>query len=382
MPSHGGLSMIYLDNAATTYFKPTPVINAVGSTLKYLSANPTRSSHSLAVKAGMLVEDTRENAAKMFGTTPDRVVFTLNCTDALNTAIFGTVKKGGHVITTVFEHNSVLRPLIRLKELGMIDYTVLSPLMGGFVSAEQVASAIRQNTYMIITNHVSNVTGAVQPIADIGYLAEKYGLIFLVDSAQSAGYREINMDRDKISMLAVAPHKGLHAPQGVGLLLIRGKTVVRPFRYGGTGTDSAKPQPSELPEALESGTLPTPAIAGLNAALKYTVENADENRKKLNGMFYYTIGEMSKINGIRLYTKKEFGGNIIAFSVRGMSSSEAGNILADEYDICVRSGLHCAPLAHKHYGTLKEGMVRIALGVENTVDELNFFLQAVSEISR
>ena len=149
MPPRGGQPMIYLDNAATTYFKPTSVINAVGTALKYLSANPTRSSHSLAVKAGMLVEDTRELAAKMFGTMPDRVVFTLNCTDSLNTAIFGTVKKGGHIITTALEHNSVLRPLIRLKECGLIDYTVLSPLMGGCVSAEQIASAIRQNTYMI-----------------------------------------------------------------------------------------------------------------------------------------------------------------------------------------------------------------------------------------
>lgn len=374
--------MIYFDNAATTYFKPTCVINAVGTALKYLSANPTRSSHSLAVKAGMLVEETRELTAKMFGTTPDKVVFTLNCTDALDTAIFGCSRRGGHIITTALEHNSVLRPLIRLKELGIADHTVLSPLIGGSVSAEQIAAAIRPNTYMIIASHVSNVTGAVQPISDIGYLAEKYGLIFLVDGAQSAGYRDINMSRDHISLLALAPHKGLHAPQGVGLLLIRGDVKVRPFRYGGTGTESAKPQPNELPEALESGTLPTPAIAGLNAALKYTVEKTEENRKKLNGLFYYTLGEMSKIGGIRLYTRKEYGGPVIAFTVKGMTSAEAGNILSDEYDICVRSGLHCAPLAHKHYGTLKDGMVRIAVGVDNNADEINFFLQALSEIAR
>ena len=373
--------MIYLDNAATTYFKPTSVINAVGTALKYLSANPGRSSHSLAVKAGMMIEDTRESAAKMFGTTPDKVVFTLNCTDALNTAIFGTAKKGGHIVTTVLEHNSVLRPLMRLKELGIADYTALSPLVGGFVSAEQIASALRPNTYMIIVNHISNVTGAPQPIADIGYLAEKYGLLFLVDGAQSIGYTSVNMERDKINLLAVAPHKGLHAPQGVGMLLIR-KATVRPFRYGGTGTESAKPQPTEPPEALESGTLPTPAIAGLNAALKYTAENGEENRKRLNGLFYYTMGELSKISGVRLYTRKEYGGPTIAFTVRGMTSAEAGNILADEYDICVRTGLHCAPLAHKHYGTLKDGMVRAAVGIENTADEINFFLQAVSEIAR
>lgn len=373
--------MIYLDNAATTFFKPTGVINAVGTALKYLSANPTRSSHSLAVKAGMMVEDTRETAARYFNCPPDKVIFTLNCTDALNTAIFGTVRRGGHIITTALEHNSVLRPLIRLKSLGVIDYTVLSPLGNGCVTAEQVASACRPNTYMIIANSISNVTGAPQPINEIGYFAEKAGLLFLVDGAQSAGYRKIDMKASKISMLAVAPHKGLHAPQGVGLLLIN-KGKIQPFRYGGTGTDSAKPQPSELPEALESGTLPTPAIAGLNAAFKYTIEHGEENAKKLTGMFIYTLSEMTKISGVQLYTKKEYGGPIIAFNVRGMTSAEAGNILSDEYDICVRCGLHCAPLIHKHYGTIKDGMIRVALGVDNTIDELNFFLQAVSELTK
>lgn len=373
--------MIYLDNAATTFFKPTSVVNAVGTALKYLSANPTRSSHSLAVKAGMMVEDTRETAAKFFSCPPDKVIFTLNCTDALNTAIFGTVRQGGHIITTALEHNSVLRPLTRLKSLGMIDYTVLSPLGSGCVTAEQIASACRPNTYMIIVNHIGNVTGAPQPIDDIGYFAEKTGILFLVDGAQSAGYRKIDMKASKISMLAVAPHKGLHAPQGVGLLLIRNGNVM-PFRYGGTGTDSAKPQPSELPEALESGTLPTPAIAGLNAAFKYAQEHGEENAKRLNGMFLYTIGELAKIPGIQIYTKREYGGPIIAFNLRGMSSVEAGNILSDEYDICVRCGLHCAPLVHKHYGTMKDGMIRVALGVDNTVDELNFFLQAIAELSR
>ena len=178
--------MIYLDNSATTFYKPTNVINAVGTTLKYLSANPTRSSHSLAIKAGMMVEDTRENVARAFGCTPDKAIFTFNCTDALNTAIFGTAKKNGHIITTALEHNSVLRPLARLKSIGLIDYTIIQPLNNGTISPEQILSAVRPNTYMIIVNHISNVTGAVQPIDDIGYLARKMNLLFLVDGAQSA----------------------------------------------------------------------------------------------------------------------------------------------------------------------------------------------------
>ena len=249
------------------------------------------------------------------------------------------------------------------------------------MTAEQIAGAVRPNTYMIIVNHISNVTGAAQPIDDIGYFAEKSGLLFLVDGAQSAGYRKIDMNASRISMLAVAPHKGLHAPQGVGLLLIR-KGSVRPFRYGGTGTESTKPQPTELPEGLESGTLPTPAIAGLNAAFKYVNDYGESNARKLTGMFIYTLGELSKIPGVQLYTKREYGGPVISFNVRGMSSAEAGNILSDEYDICVRCGLHCAPLVHKHYGTLKDGMIRASLGVDNTADELNFFIQAVKELSK
>lgn len=373
--------MIYLDNAATTFYKPSVVINAVSNALKYLSANPTRSSHSMAVKAGMMVEDTREHIAKYFNCSPANVIFTLNCTDALNTAIFGTVKRGGHIVTTALEHNSVLRPLMRLKSMGIADYTVLYPQKDGCVTPEQVASAIRNNTCLIIVNHISNVTGAVQPVADIGYLANRYEIPLLVDGAQSCGYRPIDMKAMNISMLAVAPHKGLHAPQGVGLLLIR-NTKVRPFRYGGTGTESAKPQPQVLPEALESGTLPTPAIAGLDAALKFTMDNFEENSKKLSSMFIYTLGELSKIPKVKLYTKKEYGGPIISFNISGISATEAGNILSDEYDICIRSGLHCAPLIHKHYGTIKEGMIRLSLGVDTTLDELNFFLQATSEIAK
>ena len=374
--------MIYLDNAATTFFKPVSVINAVSNSLKYLSANPTRSSHSLAVRAGILVEETRELAAKEFGCSPEKVIFTMSCTDALNTAIFGTVKRGGHIVTTALEHNSVLRPLMRLRQLGIIDYTAVNPLGGGFVTPEQINAAIRPNTYMIIVNHVSNVTGACQPVSDIGYLADKLGLLFLVDGAQSIGYMPVNMKTDKISMLSAAPHKGLHAPQGLGLLMINGDVKVQPMRYGGTGTESTKPQPTVLPEALESGTLPTPAVAGLNAALKWHAEGFKDMRKKLNGLFWYTMSELKKMHKITVYTPDESINNIISFSIKGMSSADAGNILSDEYDICVRSGLHCAPLIHKHYGTLGNGMVRVGLGVDNDINELNFFLQAVKELSK
>lgn len=374
--------MIYLDNSATTFYKPISVINAVSNSLKYLSANPTRSSHSLAVRAGILVEETRENCAKFLGCTPDKIIYTMSCTDALNTAIFGTVKRGGHIITTALEHNSVLRPLSRLKSLGIIDYTTILPLSNGCITPEQINSAIRPNTYMVIANHVSNVTGAVNPINEIGYLCNKRGLLFLVDGAQSVGYTKVNMKNDNITMLAVAPHKGLHSPQGVGILAINSDIKIEPFRYGGTGTESAKPQPTVLPEALESGTLPTPAIAGLQAGLQWTIEEYDANRKKLNSMFFYCISELSKINSIQIYTPKDSIQNIISFNIKGISANDVGNILSDEYDICLRAGLHCAPFIHKHYGTLNRGMIRASLGVDNDINELNYFIQAIKEISK
>lgn len=378
--------MIYFDNSSTTGFKPECVINAVSNTLRYLSANPGRGSHTLAMRTALLVNKTRENVAKLVGcSSVERVIFGLNCTDALNTAIFGTVQPGGHVVTTACEHNSVLRPLFELQKRGQITLTVLEPGELGFVSPEQILNAIRGETYLVCVNHVSNVTGAVAPITQIGArLRQKFErILFLVDGAQSVGYTDIDMTEMNIDVLSISPHKGLHGIQGVGCLVLSDRVNILPIRFGGTGTASSSTyQPYDLPEALESGTLPTPAIAGLNAAVNWNRQHAAYMRGRLSELSIYALENLRKIPNVSVYTPPNTFNGIISFNVGRLNSGEVSDILCDQYDIGVRSGLHCAPLMHKHLGTLSSGAVRMSLGFENTFAEIDHLINAVIEISK
>ncbi len=375
--------MTYLDNAATSFFKPPEVINAVANTLKYLSANPGRSGHSMSTKAGLLVHQARSRLAS-FIDCPDssRVVFTLNCTAALNTAILGTVKKGGHIITTACEHNSVIRPLFELQRKGLISLTVLAPDASGAVSLKDIKNALRPNTYMVATTHISNVTGAETDVKNIGEFTRSKGLLFLVDGAQSVGYGDVLLDGYSIDLLSIAPHKGLHAVQGVGALAISRFADVKPNIFGGTGTSSESVyQPEELPEGLESGTLPTPAIAGLNAALIWTQKNQKARMEKMGNLCKFCTEELKKMPGVTVYNPPGCCNSITAFNIEGLSSVEVSGILSDEYDVCVRGGLHCAPLMHRFLGTLERGIVRASFGIDNTYAEVEFFLNAIREIA-
>ena len=375
--------MIYFDNSATTFYKPPSVIGAVNSSLKYLSANPGRSGHSLSLKTATLVHKARINVANFLGLECGNVVFTLNCTHALNSAIFGIVKKGGHIITTCLEHNSVLRPLYELKRGGIIDLTILSPVNGmDFVTAKQVELAKRQETCLVIINHISNVTGAVQPISEIGSICKKYAIPLLVDGAQSVGYVDIDMGAMGIDMLTIAPHKGLHCPQGIGVLAVREGLSLKPRIYGGTGTDSLSLyQPLELPESLECGTLPTPAIASLNAGIKWTLKHTHSNREKLFALSDFTTSELKKISGIKIYTATNSVGGIVSFNIKGLHSMDIADILNNDYNICVRGGLHCAPLMHKFLGTMESGIVRASFGFETTFGDVNSLIKAVRNIT-
>lgn len=375
--------MIYLDNSATTYYKPPAVINAVTNALTFLSANPGRGGHSMSMKGARLVQHTREAAAAFFNCSdPSRVVFTDNCTGALNLAILGSVKQGGHVVTTAYEHNSVLRPLQKLKDDGMIEVTVLRPNERGVVTADSIERHLKRNTYMVVTSHVSNVTGAVTDITSVGRLCRGRGLCYLVDGAQSAGYVPLDMKESGIDLLAVAPHKGLHAPQGVGLLLLSDRVSLTPVRFGGTGTASHRPgQPDTFPEGFETGTLPTPAISGLSAALGYTAAHALENTQKLTALSVQLFDGLKQNKKVTLYSPGDVHNGIAAFNVGNLTSEDVGNILAAQYDICVRAGLHCAPLIHRHYGTFGRGMVRVSVGCDNTPAQIDFLLNAIQEIS-
>lgn len=376
--------MIYFDNSASTIYKPREVVCAAANALRFLSANPGRSGHSAAMRGAALVASARRKCAAFFGLKDcDGVIFTENCTEALNLAIFGTARRG-HVMTTALEHNSVLRPLYALKSRGNVSFSVVSPGCGGAMTAEAVERAIRPDTYLVVVNHVSNVTGAIAPIAEIGRVCRRRDVLFLVDGAQSGGYVDIDMDEMNVDMLAIAPHKGLHAPQGVGALLVgdRAKAALRPILYGGTGTASDElSQPSDFPDGFEAGTLPGPAIAGLCAALCRCEREGYKDREIINELSLRLRRGLYSIDGVKILSPENALSGIVAFNVRDYDSGEVADILSSEYDICVRAGLHCAPLAHKYLGTLGRGAVRVSLGYDNTLREVDFFLRAVGEIA-
>lgn len=369
--------MIYFDNSSTTFYKPPEVISSVAAALKHLSVNAGRSGHAYAIKAATALNKTREKAAEFFEAEPERTIFTYGCTDSLNLALFGSLKRGGHIITTAYEHNSTLRPLFKLKNDGLIDLTVIYPDPKGQISGGEVLSAIRRNTYLIAMNSVSNVTGERLPVEFVGKALKNTNIMFLVDGAQSAGY--CKYDYSLFDMHAIAPHKGLHAPQGIGLLILSEKARIKPVRMGGTGTMSQSLiQPEDLPEALESGTLPLPAILGLNAALCYTSREWQKISGKISMLGEYMLSRLKGVDGITVYTTDPTAG-IISFNSNKYDSAELADKLS-EAGFCLRSGLHCAPLVHKSFGTLKKGMVRASLGVDNTFNEIDLFISALESV--
>jgi cysteine desulfurase/selenocysteine lyase len=373
--------MIYFDNAATGGFKPECVIAAVEETLRKLSVNAGRSSHKGGIKALKLITAAREAAAEFFGVKYlENVIFTKNCTEALNMAILGTVKPGGEIIITLNEHNSVIRPCYELERAGKVRVRRAPPDENGAVNADIIKEYITDKTYLVCVNHVSNVTGGTSDIEGIAKLCGERGILMLCDAAQSAGHIDINMAAWGINMLAAAPHKGLLSPQGLGVLCFN-DVKINPITFGGTGTESHSVyQPEEPPEALESGTLNLPAIAGFAAALKYINENKQALAKNLKANFDYLYGMLCGNPMVNVYSRKNNCG-IVSFLVNGYNSETVGDILNDKYDIAVRAGLCCAPLINEHLGTLKSGVVRASLSPFNTAGEIKTFLSAIDDIT-
>ena len=373
--------MIYFDNSATGGFKPHAVIESASTAIRYLLANPGRSSHRLSLTGMQTVVNTRTAFSEYFSCPFERVIFTKNCTESLNTAIFGTLKVGGHVITTVFEHNSVLRPLTALKEKGLINLDVVFPSEDkNLVSA--IKEKIRDDTYLIVCNSVSNVNGEILPIKEIGELAKKHSLIFLVDGAQGGGHIDLNLEENNISILCLAGHKGLYGIMASGILLFNDKIDIEPLIFGGTGSETFNlNQPSDYPEKLESGTINLPAVASLFEGLNYVKANRENFAKHLYSMSEKLLNGLKQIEKVKIYSKPNECG-IVAFSLENMPSGKVSDLLNSEYDIAVRGGFHCAPLMHKFLGTEKDGLVRASLAVQNSSREIAFFLYAVSEISK
>lgn len=373
--------MIYFDNSASTLVKPKEVQQMVNLAMNKFSANPGRSGHRQSLLTGSEVENVRQNLADFFCfSNPERVIFTQNCSDALNLAILGSAKQNGHVICTENEHNSSLRPLQYLKEKGIINYTIVSQSEKKGITKNDIEKNILPNTYLIICNHISNVNGDKAEIEEIGKLCQSKNILFLVDGAQSAGHEEINMEKFKIDMLAIAPHKGFYSLQGLGVLLLSEKANISPIRFGGTGTNSLElNQPSILPERFEVGTLPTPAILGLGGGLIFVKNNYKEIREKLEDLTTFLHYELSKLP-IKIYTHPDNANGVLSFNIPSLHSNEVCSILNEKWGICTRGGYHCAPKKHQSLNTLETGTVRVSFSYFNNINEVQKLLSAVKNI--
>lgn len=378
---------IYLDNAATTYPKPEPVYRAMDRFAREVGGNPGRSGHHRALDSGREVLRAREALARLFGVAdPSRIVFTKNATEALNLAIRGRLRDGGHAIITSLEHNSVWRPLEALAGEGRASYTILQCGADGSLDLTDLREAITPETRLVACTHASNVSGALLPVAEIAEVAAERGVPLLVDAAQTAGRVEIHPEEMGIAYLAFTGHKELFGPQGTGGLYVAPGWEVEPLTYGGTGSRSESSlQPDFLPDRYESGTLNAHGLAGLRAGVEYVLEvGVEEIRRHERELTERLLDGFSSIPGTLVYGPREWEKRvgIVSFNLGEYSSSELASLLDQDYGICVRSGLHCSPLAHRTLGTLRRGVVRASFSYLNTAEDVDALLHALSEISR
>lgn len=378
------MNIIYLDNAATSFPKPESVYQALDRFARTALANPGRAGHKMALGAEQELDTGRHLLNQLFhGAAPERFIFTLNCTDALNMALKGVLREGDHVITTDLEHNSVSRPLRAMELAGYVSLTRLASDGDGFVDPEDVARAVTPKTRLIAMTHASNVLGTIQPVAEIGRIARQHDLLFLVDAAQTAGVVPIDIQRMHIDLLAFPGHKGLFGPTGTGALYVGPRARLRPWREGGTGGDSSSPtQPSELPYFLEGGTPNVLGVAGLNAGLRFVMEQGPDALRKHEVALVDHLAEGLAELGCRVFGSRDPSKRVGTLSFRSetISAGDLGAILDAEFDIAVRPGLHCAPYIHKAQGTFPEGTVRVSTGPFNTPRDIEHLLHALRQI--
>lgn len=368
--------MIYFDNAATGGTKPKRVLDATESAMRYMCVNAGHSGHKRAVLAEETVYKTRKTLQKFFNAERcERIIFTKNCTEALNVAIFGTIKKGCNVVTSVYEHNSVLRPLYRLRDTLGISLTFIRPKSGAILASD-VEAALSENTRAVCLTGGSNVTGEITDYEAIGQLLKDKDVTFILDGAQICGHTIIDLKEDGIDVLCFSGHKGMHGVQGSGGLIFNRKTHIEPLLFGGSGTESFAKKPSDYPELLECGTLNLPAIISLAEGTLYNMENLRRKQKRLLALTSYAIDRLSAIKKIRLYSKRNPLG-IVAFSFGEYSSQEVSGILSERYDIATRGGYHCAPLCHSFLNTETNGLVRLSFSEFNNEDEIDALASAL-----
>jgi cysteine desulfurase family protein len=399
---------IYLDNAATSFPKPPQVTEAITHYMRDVGANPGRSGHRLSLEASRIVEHARESLATLFNISdPTRIAFTMNVTESINMVLYGFLNAGDHVITSSMEHNSVMRPLRHLEENSFITVTIAPCDNKGFLDIDALPTLLQKNTALVVLNHASNVCGTIQ---DVRAVKDAIGDVpLMLDAAQTAGCYPIDVEADGIDFLAFTGHKALLGPQGTGGLYIREGLAVRPLKRGGTGSISEETQqPDFLPDALESGTRNNVGIAGLGAAVDFILgEGVSKIREHEQILTSALLKPLYHVPGLTIYgplTVQDQTATIsvtfdkilpidsvdavggcgsinLAWMEEGTPPPEAGDILSSQYDIFVRVGLHCAPLAHKTLGTYPEGTVRISMGYFNTLQDMEETAEAIRRIA-
>ena len=379
--------MLYFDNAATTFPKPAAVRKAVGESFIYYGANPGRSGHSLAMDTARKVFECREKASEFFGlSAPENLVFTKNCTEALNIVLMSIGKEGGHFIISDLEHNSVLRPLYDMKNRGIIDFSVAETFEGEpEKTIESYKKLIKSDTKMLVAAGASNVFGIKLPVEMLAELAHEHGILFTLDAAQTAGSENIDMEKNGIDFVCAPGHKGLLGPMGTGMLASARPEYLKPIIFGGTGSYSLLPNQTEgLPEMLESGTLNVSGICGLSAGIDWVskkgLDKISKNEMLLAKILYE---ELSKMKNVKLFTKtpqKESHAPVISFVIGDLTGEETAALLA-ENGVASRGGFHCSALAHRKMGTEKRGTCRLSIGPMNSFDEIMKLIKIIYSLS-
>lgn len=376
--------MIYLDNGATSFPKPLSVRQNVDISLKKFSANPGRSGHSLSLRAAKEIFECRKRLKELFNVnSEEEIIFTENCTMALNTVIFGLLGEGDHVLISSMEHNSVTRPLESLKDKG-VTYSTFDYSYDDNETVDNVRNLIKPETKLVICTHASNVFGFRFPIERICALCHAYGILFCVDSAQSAGVFDIDVGTNQYDFVCMSGHKSLYGPMGTGVLILNNRNL-KPLLYGGTGTESAKKsQPEGLPEKFESGTQNMNGISGLKAGVDFVknrgIKNIYNHEYKLAKRLFNGLANNRKV--ITYNKSFDYGkvAPVVSFNIDGVYSEDLVAKL-NKYGIMTRGGLHCSPLAHTTMNTIENGTVRVVPGAFNTINDINYLLNVIRKLT-
>lgn len=375
---------IYLDNAATTMHKPECVVSAVMNAMQHMG-NSGRGAHNVTLDTSRIIYDTREMISELVNLgNPKQVAFTCNSTEALNTAIMGLFGAGDHIITTVMEHNSVLRPLYVLESQGA-ELSFVPCDEKGRLRTELLESFLRPDTKAVVCTHASNLTGNANDLAKIGGFCKEHELLFIVDASQTAGVLPIDMKEMQIDVVCFTGHKGLYGPQGTGGLCVREGLAIRPLKSGGSGVHTyLKEHPHDMPTALEAGTLNGHGIAGLHAALEFLKETGiDQIHKKEISLMRRFLDGIRDIPDLKLYGDFDTDDRaaVVSLNLGDYDSSEVSDELSYSYEISTRPGAHCAPLMHEAMGTVEQGMVRFSFSWFNTEEEIDTAIRALHELA-